>query len=106
MQLMWLTVERKRRLYRSAIDVFVADLPLALVGGVLGALAAWGCYGYGARDVVIAVVLTLLAARSIASFLDSACRRRQLTRDDLLDVVRSAVLDLPASRLTDEMPGG
>jgi hypothetical protein len=106
MQLMWLTVEGKRRLYRSAIDVFVADLPVALIGGVLGALAGWGCYGYGARDVVIATVLALLAARSIASLLDDAHHKRQTTSDDLLDLVRSAVLDLPASRLTDEMPDG
>jgi hypothetical protein len=106
MQLMWLTVEGKRRLYRSAIDVFVADLPIALVGGVLGALAGWGCYGYSARDLVLAVVLALLAARSIASLLYDACRRRQTTSDDLLDVVRSAVLDLPASRLTDGVPDG
>lgn len=106
MQLMWLTVEGKRRLYRSAIDVFVADLPVALIGGVLGAIAGWGCYGYGARDVVIAMVLALLAARSIASLLDDARHKRQTASDDLLDLVRSAVLDLPASRLTDEMPDG
>jgi hypothetical protein len=98
-QAIWLVIERKRYLYRSALDLFFADVPIALVAGLVGAAAGWGSVRRGAAVVVLAVVLAAFAVRVIAALLRSRDAGSLPAEDDLLDVVRSAVLDLPASRL-------
>jgi hypothetical protein len=96
---MWLVIEGKRHLYRSALDLFYADAPIALVAGLLGAAAGWGSVKAGAAVVVLAVVLAVVAIRVVAILLRKRDTGELPAEEDLLDVVRSAVLDLPASRL-------
>jgi hypothetical protein len=97
----WLLMERKQGLARSAFDVFVADAPIAIVAGVAGGAAGWGSLDASTSDVVLIALLTFLVVRAVSALLRTKIRPR-LADDDLLDIVRSAVLDLPASKPPDE----
>jgi len=97
--LLLLAAKRHPRPYRSAVDVFVADVPVALLFGSVGGIAGWGTSVGGIRDVAVALSIAaiILTLGTVATM-----RRRRaslLSAEDVLDVVRSAVLDLPSSRL-------
>jgi hypothetical protein len=99
----WLLVERKRDLYRSAADVFVADAPVAVVAGAVGGAAGWGILHASTSDVALIALVAFVVVRAFNALSRTRLRSR-LADDDLLDVVRSAVLDLPASRPPEESP--
>ena len=97
-----IAVEAHPHPYRSALDVLVADAPIALLCGSIGGIAGWGTSVGGMRNIAVALAITA----TILAFVAAATTRRRrgslLSDEDVLDVVRSAVLDLPASRLAGE----
>jgi hypothetical protein len=104
-QLLWLTIEGKRHLYRSAVDVLAADLPIAVVGAALGAAGGWGSYRGGTQTVVLSVVVAVFALEPVTLMVRKRHAVTMLGDDDVLDVARSAVLDIPASPLRPDNAG-
>ena len=103
--LLWLSAEAEVRVLRLALDVARADIGVVIVAGVLGACGGWialqdGALGVAVFAVTIGTVVALLGIWS-----PRQRRRAALADDELLDIVRSALLDLPASRLPEKSQG-
>jgi hypothetical protein len=72
------------------------------VTGVCGAVSAWIGTESGAVGLAISLVLLFSIAGALIGRSDRAkAATVALTDDELVDVLRSAVLDIPASRLPD-----
>jgi hypothetical protein len=85
-----------------AIDVMRADLPLFIAIGVYAAGSAYmglstGSLGAAWALLVVALLATLVMRTRVSSQAES------LNEHQVIDVVRSALLDLPASRLPDDL---
>ena len=87
----------------AALGVLIGDLPFSIAGGAFGAACGWIGAQVGAAGLAGSLAIGL-ALVWVADRWSGATQRSPLTRlddEDLGDVVRSALLDLPASRLPD-----
>ena len=84
-----------------ALDMLRTDTPAFLVGGVVGGLVGWIglTVGDAFMGCAVAVALAIGAFVSTRRLRMSQTAAAGLSDHELLDVVRSSVLDLPASRL-------
>jgi len=84
-----------------ALDMLRGDMPVFLVAGVVGGLVGWIGLNVGDAYMGSAIAVALTIGASVSTQRLRALRRASigLSDDELLDVVRSSVLDLPASRV-------
>ncbi len=97
-----LVLDRGRSILPSAGTVMCGEAGLILTGGLCGGGAGWigtrlGPPGLFASLVLLLVVVGLVLALSVRQEVERD--EPDLAGDELLDVLRSALLDVPASRL-------
>jgi hypothetical protein len=88
------------------LDLFRSDVGLFVAAGVAGACVGW-VYGHvgsvGAGALLIALTMFALAAQWRLNARSNADEIHRLGDEEMLDLARSALLDLPASRLPTEV---
>jgi hypothetical protein len=99
-----LALDRGRSMLASAGTVMCGEAGLILTGGLCGAGAGWIGTRFGSPWLFVSLALLL----GVTGLVLAPSIRREVERDDpdlpvdeLLDVLRSALLDVPASRLPD-----
>jgi hypothetical protein len=87
--------------WRSVVDLARTDLHAFVLAGFVGSICGW----FGRVDGVRGLAVSLSAA-CVLGIVAARVSRRAVTKlgdDALLDVVQSALLDLPASPLPDDL---
>jgi phosphotransferase system glucose/maltose/N-acetylglucosamine-specific IIC component len=90
--------------WRAAFDVTRADLPIFIAIGVAAGGCAWIGSRVGVAGAAVALMVVALLAAAVLLRRRRGARMEELVEErQILDVVRSALLDLPASRLPDDL---
>jgi hypothetical protein len=99
-----LVLDRGRSMLSSAGTVMWGEARLILTGGLCGGGVGWIGTRLGSLWLFVSLVLLLgVVGLVLALSVRQEFEREDpdITLDDLLDVLRSALLDVPASRLPD-----
>jgi hypothetical protein len=92
-----------RETWRSAVDMLRADVGLLVVAGLLGGLCGWAGRAIGIAGLTVSLCAMELGIAFVAIRRVPRPEPIQLGDTALEDVVRSALLDLPASRLPEDL---
>ena len=98
-----LIVRAGRDSWRSATDLLRVDVGLLVAAALGGALCGWTVRRTGLAGLAVSLCVIELATAVVALRRPSKSARVGLNDAALEDVVRSALLDLPASRLPDDL---
>jgi len=88
--------------WSAAASLLLMDAGVFALSGVLAAIGVWTVRESSAVGAIVFAVVGLVVITNAAAKRRRS-RRGQLSDEQLLDVVQSAILKLPASRLPDEL---
>jgi hypothetical protein len=92
-----------RNAWRPAADLVLVDAALFVTAGLGGALCGWASLEAGLAGLTASLCVVEFAMAMVSNRRSLEPAHRALTDAALEDVVRSALLDLPASRLPDDL---